>query len=408
MVATTTCCSQTTKNSNHHHQQHHKPTKAMPSSPSSTSSAVVMIFGTGMLFGFFISSITFFVWSTTTISGRFEEEACRMAFSGSSSGRLRIIHHHDIVTSSSSSSSSSSSTVSVAGTTAATTAATIPTTIPSGWKTINVFYGNASHLIHSTDVPSDYFFANRWFSQARQDEIVHKLLNSMRNGYFIDLASNDAVRLSNTYALETHFGWNGLCIEPNPIYWTGLSYRKCSVVGAVVGATKMEEVRFKFPKSKAPKGGIIGTKFDNKVDEWNEGQPRYTVPLEEIFDMFQVPSVIDYFNLDVEGAEEFVMRAFPFDKYQFNVLTIERPNDNVVELLLKNNYVRLKQIKAHEDELWVHHSVMDSVDKTALQINSHKYKYRDNIGQERIIPPPDIDENEQPTTTEMETPAGRD
>lgn len=258
-----------------------------------------------------------------------------------------------------------------------------------GWKTIQVFYGNTSHIVDASDIPIDYYNANSWFSQARQDEIISKLLRQKRNGYFIDLASNDAIRLSNTYALETHFGWNGLCIEPNPIYWTGLSYRKCDVVGAVVGSQRMEEVRFRFPRSKAPKGGIIGSDYDNKDDRWNESHLRYTVPLEEIFERHRVPSVIDYFNLDVEGAEELVLRAFPFHRYQFNLLTIERPSDKVSRILQANGYLMLKTLKAHGDTLWVHNSAMkdDEIDQTALQtINSEQYKYRENTRMQRIAP----------------------
>eukprot|EP00980_Cylindrotheca_fusiformis_P008217 scaffold1736_cov127-Cylindrotheca_fusiformis.AAC.31 len=92
--------------------------------------------------------------------------------------------------------------------------------------------------------------------------IVAKLFHGKRNGYFVDLAAKDAVRISNTYALETFFGWNGICLELNSVYWGGLAYRKCHVVAAVVGNKSMDEVQFNFPQSKAPTGGIqfsVGT-----------------------------------------------------------------------------------------------------------------------------------------------------
>ena len=40
-----------------------------------------------------------------------------------------------------------------------------------------------------------------------------KLLGGLRGGYFVDLAANDPVRLSNSKTLEAEFGWSGLCIE---------------------------------------------------------------------------------------------------------------------------------------------------------------------------------------------------
>jgi hypothetical protein len=255
-----------------------------------------------------------------------------------------------------------------------------------GWKNIHVFYGDNSHMFDATDMPKPYFEANKWFSQYRQDEIVSKLLRSKREGYFIDLAANDAVRLSNTYALETHFDWNGLCLEPNPIYWTGLTYRKCNVVAAIVGNKTMEEVSFRFPRNKAPKGGILGDTFDNKNDQWNEGHPRFTVSLLEVFEKFQVPKVIDYISLDIEGAEDLVMSSFPFLKYRFNIMTVERPSDVLSTILTANGYVMLKTIKKNTETLWAHRSILASLDESALDIDSQNYKYNDSKGRIRIIP----------------------
>lgn len=81
-----------------------------------------------------------------------------------------------------------------------------------GWHPIHVFYGEESGL----DTKDQ-----KWFAQVHQDEVIIDLIGE--NGYFIDLASNDAKEFSNTLALE-RAGWDGLCIEPNPAYWYGLRY----------------------------------------------------------------------------------------------------------------------------------------------------------------------------------------
>merc|ERR1719438_96881 len=61
-----------------------------------------------------------------------------------------------------------------------------------GWKSINIFYGEEAGL----EIPVN----QKWFGQVNQDEIVFSLIGP--NGYFIDLAANDAVEFSNTLALE--------------------------------------------------------------------------------------------------------------------------------------------------------------------------------------------------------------
>ena len=93
----------------------------------------------------------------------------------------------------------------------------------NGWHPIHVFYGKKEGL--KLD-PS-----KEWFAQVHQDEIVVDLLGE--NGYFIDLAANDAKELSNTVALEKH-GWNGTCfvfvfvvvvVVGFAMGWTFLEYR---------------------------------------------------------------------------------------------------------------------------------------------------------------------------------------
>lgn len=70
-----------------------------------------------------------------------------------------------------------------------------------GWHSIHVFYG-ASDLL---EVPQ----SSKWYSQARQDEIIAALFRNQPNLYFIDLAANDAVDLSNTLGLERNLNWTG-------------------------------------------------------------------------------------------------------------------------------------------------------------------------------------------------------
>mmetsp|Transcript_13726 Transcript_13726/g.22715 ORF Transcript_13726/g.22715 Transcript_13726/m.22715 type:complete len:327 (-) Transcript_13726:2895-3875(-) len=245
----------------------------------------------------------------------------------------------------------------------------------NGWKSVNVFFGDSKHIRDYSSISKDYFEQVQWYSQARQDEVVAALLQNKKGGYFIDLASNDPVKISNTYALETKLGWRGLCMEPNPLYWAGLSYRTCDIVGAVVGSNRMEEIQFRFPNRVGPQGGIVGDKFDNKeASKFGEDKPRYTVTLLEIFERFQTPSVIDYLSLDVEGAEEFVMKGFPFDKYRFNIITLERPNDALKEMLTTNGYQFLRLLKANSgDTLWIHKSMVGKLDvKASCKIDTMK------------------------------------
>jgi hypothetical protein len=260
------------------------------------------------------------------------------------------------------------------------------TTQDEGWRDIHVFVGKPSNL-------SVEFKLEKWTggsrSQVGQDKVVKQLLNYKKGGFFVDLAANNAVVLSNTYTLERDLNWHGLCIEPNILYWPGHLQRKCEIVAAVVGANRMEAVNFIVPvgqrKSRDESGGIEGEDFDNKPavgDKMSESAPRkatrfYTVPVLEILTRFHAPQVIDYLSLDVEGAEYFIMQNFPFDQYRIRIMTIERPSQNLVDMLYRNDYIYVASFNEWGDEtLFVHKDFIGSMNLTAASPTLHKTRTR--------------------------------
>ena len=194
---------------------------------------------------------------------------------------------------------------------------------PDGWYPIYVYHG------------TDGEDQGDGYAQAAQDRIILALIAKLENvssafstnHFFVDLAANDAKASSNTAVLE-EFGWNGLCIEPNSIYWYHLAKRKCVVAAAFVGGKEDSvavDVTFR-DNGWEPSGGIVGEEMDNTPDKnYARLDKRYTVSLPTLFRKFDVPHQIDYLSLDIEGAESLVMRDFPFGDYVMKLMTVERP-----------------------------------------------------------------------------------
>lgn len=65
------------------------------------------------------------------------------------------------------------------------------------------------------------------------------------------------------------------------------------------------------------------------------------------------------------------MRDFPFDRYVFKILTIERPKAELVELLQQNGYERLCEIATFGETLWVHQRHKPTLDLKALPGQCH-------------------------------------
>lgn len=204
------------------------------------------------------------------------------------------------------------------------------------------------------------------YSQEKQDLIILALTKAnddkanlnprVEPHFFVDLAANDALILSNTFILEKN-GWEGVCIEANPEYWYRLAnFRTCTIIGAAVGGKPENdglEVNFAL---KGVFGGVVGNGTDNNdANSANVAQvKRNLVSIFTIFNQTHVPKVIDYMSLDVEGAESLVMENFPWSDYTFKFLTIERPKADLKEKLKLNGYKMVLVLTKYIETLWIH------------------------------------------------------
>jgi FkbM family methyltransferase len=185
-----------------------------------------------------------------------------------------------------------------------------------------------------------------------------------KNGFFIDLACADGVSINNTYFLERYLGWTGILFEPNPEYKKKiLEKRKSKLITECVTDCVGEKIRFRIDNGML--GGIISEETDNnkrfrsKQLEKAKVIEIYTTTLEKELDEVNAPKIIDFLSLDVEGAEWIVMRLFPFHKYKFICMAIERPNKKLDILLESKGYKQVAHLM--NDVLYVHEDFIDMV-----------------------------------------------
>jgi FkbM family methyltransferase len=170
----------------------------------------------------------------------------------------------------------------------------------------------------------------------RNDLFVVDVLNGKRNGYFVEAGALDGIQVSNTLLLEEDYGWSGLCVEPDPELFEELCQnRRCMCEKACLYDGRTEVV---FMGGVRGWGGVVDHLYESTSANWEQGQPitMQTVALDSLLEKHQAPQVIDYLSLDTEGSEYVILKDFPFDRFQFRVISIEGQSCN--DLLTSKGY----------------------------------------------------------------------
>ncbi|XP_052104114.1 uncharacterized protein LOC127737451 [Mytilus californianus] len=164
-------------------------------------------------------------------------------------------------------------------------------------ETIDMFLKKPcpASLISDTDIR---------YSQANQDVTVYNLIRK-KNGYFIEIGGFDGKTWSNTLWLERRHNWTGLLIEANPDNCHAIDklqrniWRLCACLSSSGSTTFL-------------KNGAEGS-----IYEFIPKEKENTVDMSHVIFVpcFNISEIlkkikqfrIDYFSLDVEGAEREVL-----------------------------------------------------------------------------------------------------
>ena len=132
-------------------------------------------------------------------------------------------------------------------------------------------------------------------SQSGQDIFAYYMCET-NNGYFLDFGSQGPIQINNTYLLEK-MGWDGISFD-------------------------IQNQEYQMRKSKFICCDLTSVDI-NKILEDNK-----------------VPKLIDYISIDIDDDTEKFIFNFPFDKYEFKVMTLEHDSyKNGIDS--KNKYKKL-------------------------------------------------------------------
>lgn len=185
-----------------------------------------------------------------------------------------------------------------------------------------------------------------------QDRFVLEALGWKRGGYFLDSGASNGLKGSNTWLLESSYGWKGICVEPNAAMFRDLTRNRTSMCFHC--CLYEREGPVDFLEAAGVFGGIL--------QEYEPGHLRFARSVagpaivckeartpESVLREAGAPAVIDYWSLDTEGSELAILRSFPFGRYRFRVLTVEHNGNGQVReelrrFLESRGYTRVRDL----------------------------------------------------------------
>jgi FkbM family methyltransferase len=208
-------------------------------------------------------------------------------------------------------------------------------------------------------------------SQSGQDKYIYENLLHKEGGHFLEVGAFDGVYLSNTYFFEKQLGWTGILIEMKPDLFAGMADRRSGskCYNCALGLENMDMLYF----DAGDRSGLLRY-YEPEGIEYLERhyQPQQTKPafqlkwinVRPIMDIIAEAGFreLDYFSLDVEGAELQILSMIDFSRIRIKVFTVEdnwgmwkKPR----EFLRPFGYQFIGRL--HGDGFFVHESHMDAL-----------------------------------------------
>ena len=196
--------------------------------------------------------------------------------------------------------------------------------------------------------------------QVGQDLFVLSEFNFKKGGFFVEFGAANGIDLSNTYLLETEFGWRGILAEPAKGWHEVLKKNRSSPIetdcvwrdsGSVLTFNEVEVGELSTIDS------YSGSDAHEEVRRSGKTYKIKTISLEDLLKKYNAPNEIDYLSIDTEGSEFDILSAFNFDKYLIKIITCEHNFTNTREqvhaLLTQKGYVRRFADNSQLDDWYV-------------------------------------------------------
>ena len=164
------------------------------------------------------------------------------------------------------------------------------------------------------------------YSQYGQSTYMDKIFDKKTSGFFIEAGAYNGEDISNTLFFEIQRNWTGILIEPVPELFESIVSKKRNAyaINVCIAEKYPTVVNFRIANSKSLSGisDLMSKNHKNRVGKTFREVAIPCFSLNTILASIKVKNV-DFFSLDLEGAELNVLKSLDLEKFNFESIIVE-------------------------------------------------------------------------------------
>ena len=174
------------------------------------------------------------------------------------------------------------------------------------------------------------------WSQGGQPSVIDHELSSKRSGFFVEVGGLDGEEFSNTLFFEKNRDWDGLLIEANPYTYRQMlkKDRRCYMAHHCI-SSDVAAMTFKVAGAVTSAIETMSKKHAERISKdipvyghhstWQGSGSLVTTQCTTLNALMRRigRTHIDFFSLDVEGAELHILKSIDFRTLSFDLVLIE-------------------------------------------------------------------------------------
>ena len=200
------------------------------------------------------------------------------------------------------------------------------------------------HIIHNIYIKHKFFIKKKSYAMDNEDTAVLDYFKDKKNGFYVDVGCYHPIHRNNTYLLHKK-NWNGINIDTSQFSIDLFNHLRPNDLNYNFAISNKNEIIKLFYQKElsqlsTTERGQAETVFQGNIKE----KVIQAFTLDEILNRDKYKnSIIDFLDIDVEGADLKVLEGLSFDKFKPELVCVEIhekeiKQSDIYKFLINKNY----------------------------------------------------------------------